>query len=602
MKKLTAAQLLLGYKDKDPMKSESEIITPSTSRNFNKVNALSLLTGNFSKHQNRKQTKKPRTSTRPSFFVTLRYSKRERVHAKNTSHPFFLEVKDKLKRQKLAPKLTIEKQLELPWLTRDQFINKNIDPIEEELLRRPLIVEIPNQKKNQPSLPVIEPSEFSLFVVSSLSKETRNDRPTCNITKTSILPSDEIFQKYQHLQFDNRFTKFFQNDYRSNTSNNTVSQWCDLYRPTCHSENLQKEYISSDIFNWISNAFLTLKSVDSNKRMLKLKRGANSTKDDFIVYSSDDDSDSKEDVPCLILEGPVGCGKTTLVYSIIEQLNGHVFEFSSNESRSKKNLEFRLNQIGTTTNLEQSNSIILFDDVDLINEDDKDFWSCVTNLLACSYRPVVLTTTSLKAIPDRIINESTIYTLESISELDLSHYIDFIALSRGLRLDNAIIDRFSKLSLRSAIMQLQFFSYTIPTQNSNVGLIDVTKNETNTKRKKIKLLSRLKKLSYESDIAYFTNTIKVKPLRDDFNEDKNSCLEFYSSKYFTHGKRSKSCRYSSGENYNKRHPTNVFTYLPKSTLAAEVLPFISEMANKEQERIENNQPRLFDIFPMDVFQ
>lgn len=615
---------------------------------------------------------------RRSLMVTLKVKKKgmdsaiskQKVNAGGSSHPFFKEVYQRMKtktdieskngnntetdsggqkQRKLEGGRSVS-EMRLPVVQRQYFKVLNLSAEEAPFYKKILESTLSTSFQKKVSCDTIMEDSFTgmdflLFYTSY--KDTLSAKPSFEYAVTTDNTPDlflhSLLNRYQHIQFDDRFNKFFDKTYCDSHKADKTTQWCDLYHPQSYSQNLQKEYISSDVSNWVSMAFTKLKKVNQNKRREKLgKKGSSTTKDkyldSFIVYTDDEDSDAgTEDysshVPSLIIEGPIGCGKTSMIHSIVDyELNGYVFEFNSSQSRARKDLEFHLKQIGTTSMVKNSNynhdkTVILFDDVDLIEENngDKDFWLGVTELLSYSYRPVIFITSDIQKVPNNIVDASTVYRFDKIQQHELYQYLDMVALSRGINVDSKILDKFSLLDLRKSLMQLQLFTYHF--NIANVGLTNITILDangpllTNGETKSTSNLKTLRNLSLQNDLDFFGGKINsmdeyyIAPaddtnidaeeaflnLNNHFQKERNSCLEFYASKYFSNGSRSKMCRYSDGEHYNKKHPGNCFLELPRDKMSTDVLAMVYEMAKKENTRVLNNNPRRFELFPIDIF-
>ncbi|TID19253.1 hypothetical protein CANINC_003824 [Pichia inconspicua] len=613
----------------------SEILSGNKNRNRNQPNSNSLIV----------TLKLPQRENFKSLPVTLKSSKlktQQRINPTQSSHPFFQAVNERLQRKSESNTKDISTikavSLDPPRITKHYF---KISHSSSESYNFTSL-DLPLKHRIQPSTSFI-PTTFDFLILYTNYREIKKPKciPDYTITTDNNpqLATQLLNQRYGKLLEDFRFAKFFDPSYTSSLKSDNIQQWCDLYKPLSHLESLQQEHISNDVANWVSVAFSKLKKVNQFKRKQNLSNSKKITKelDSFIVYSDDESLSDTDDfnthVPSLIIQGPIGCGKSNMIHTIVkEELNGHVFEFNSSQPRARKELEFNLKQIGTTSLVQKSsqistdNSVILFDDVDLIDESngDKDFWLGAQDLLTYSYRPVIFITSDLKNIPANILEESTVYKFEKIQKKIIHTYIDMIALSRGFNFDFKILKELSEFDLRKSLMELQLLSYHFDTPN--MGLVNVTilqdeKMEDNIDNE----LTQLEKLENKlllMDTTYYIEQVNKNSItyissddqkheydgpsdatiRENFKIDQIACLEFYSSKYFSNGSRSKICRYVNGEQYNKKHPNNVFQYLPRDKLATDILPLIHELAKWELGRATYNYPRLFDMHPLDAFE
>lgn len=616
-KTFTPAELLM-TRNKPPIQSitPNQLIQTRPSNPSSMNDLKKLLSGN-------KPTKKSLLVTlkipKRSLIVKFKYKSINKCKPSQIQHPFFKQIFNKFNnkdynkdKNKSIP--SINNIWSYPKLHASEFKIRNLNSDEERLYSSLTSIDLPLIIRSKPVIVNLEINEIDyLIYYQGISHNTPNNDNYCLTVDDEIIDPINTFLSLSKLQKKDigKYNKFFNNEYIQTTSLNNYSQWCDIYKPLNHLENLQSTFISNDVFNWIQNSFMKLKSVNKEKRIEKLSLSNKKKKiDPFIIY--DEESDDEDFiVPSLIIEGPIGCGKTSMIYSIVNnELNGFVFEFNSSKSRARKDLEFTIKQIGTTSmvsNCERpnENTLILFDDVDLIdNEMDKDFWIGLNNLLTISYRPVVLITNDLNKIPKNIVNESTIIKFNAIDERKLFKYLKLISLSRNINIDDQILKKFAKLDLRKALMELQMFSYNF--QLSNVGLNNITliKEEINEENN----LTNLRKLELKSindDLQYYNDQINkdthTEPSIEDFNTLRYSYTEFYSSKLFSNGSRSKKCRYNDGNHYNCKHPANIFQTLSQDKLSTEVFPIIDTMAEMETLRIDSELPRRFDAYPIDIF-
>ncbi|KAG7830779.1 hypothetical protein KL920_001370 [Ogataea angusta] len=408
---------------------------------------------------------------------------------------------------------------------------------------------------------------------------------------------DVVRRKYYAVQCA-RFERLCIEQFRDPSA-----QWCDLFRPSNYEHILQPQTLNTDLYLWIKNMFVKLRKVDTEKRTKLLrKRRVQAEMDDFLVDDGCESGNETEDevfVPCLIIEGPTGCGKTSAIYSIVkEQLQGHVFELNSGQNRARKSINFHLRQIGTTKNVNngQDYGLILFDDVDLIDdEDDKDFWQAVTELLTYSYRPVVFTTQDLSKIPPNIVNQSTVYCFTQPNQNVHAQYLDLIGLRMGMKLDDNILQQLCGYDLRRSLMQLQLLGSCCDRKEH--GLVEISKEDCPEAAQ----LTSLQQLEHDHEMRYCTESLDQEDITSDVYIARRQTIDFYSSKLYKTGSRSRATRYLDGEEYLEQNPGCVFNRVSRSVFSTEVQPFIKEMARREMVRIQLGGRRLFDLDPVDYF-
>lgn len=138
-------------------------------------------------------------------------------------------------------------------------------------------------------------------------------------------------------------------------------------------------------------------------------------------------------VNAVVISGPNGCGKTAAVYAVAKEVGFTVFEVSPGMKRSGKDILDQVGEMSRTHLVHQAKatpeaatsffrpktvqklkaeedalpkvapgqqqSLILLEEVDLLFEEDKQFWSTVLTLMAQSKRPIVLTCNDENLLP-----------------------------------------------------------------------------------------------------------------------------------------------------------------------------------------------------------
>lgn len=216
----------------------------------------------------------------------------------------------------------------------------------------------------------------------------------------------------------------------------------------------------------------------------------------------DGDSDSEDEVGDLcrlfILEGESGSGKSAAVYACAEELGYEIIEINAAQNRSgksvvelcgeatqstrvlhigvnddkskKKNKKKRRRRSEIRKSLEKTTaaslSLVLFEDVDLVLDEDKGFLNAVCSIAKHSKCPIVVTCAQLPdgfpAKPGRLCRE-----LHRPSMNEFAIWMRLVAFIEGLQLAPSLIDALGKFFERDVRRSLHFLEANLPVTDSN---------------------------------------------------------------------------------------------------------------------------------------
>ena len=140
-----------------------------------------------------------------------------------------------------------------------------------------------------------------------------------------------------------------------------------------------------------------------------------------------------------------------------ESKNSHTGAKVKKEKASPRKSKAPQNQ---KTQKSQKQSLILLEEVDVLFEEDKMFWTTTLNLIMQSKRPVIMTATDEAFLP---LDDMTLFAILRFATPPTEIAIDYlllIACNEGHLLSRKAISslfRAKKLDLRASIMELNFF-------------------------------------------------------------------------------------------------------------------------------------------------
>ncbi|KAF2225879.1 hypothetical protein BDZ85DRAFT_231973, partial [Elsinoe ampelina] len=129
-------------------------------------------------------------------------------------------------------------------------------------------------------------------------------------------------------------------------------------------------------------------------------------------------------------------------------------------SKPKKKQNVPAVQTKPTSNRQQKQSIILLEEVDILFEEDKAFWTTVLSVMATSRRPIVMTCTSEASLP---LDDLVLHTVLRLSPAPATLAVDYLLLMAAQ--EGHLISREAVTSLyetkrhdlRASITELQFW-------------------------------------------------------------------------------------------------------------------------------------------------
>lgn len=96
----------------------------------------------------------------------------------------------------------------------------------------------------------------------------------------------------------------------------------------------------------------------------------------------------------LLLWGPTGIGKTTLIKLTAQHLKTEIYELNLDDEKTKEETEKELKNVSTNQTLFQKKRLILIEDIDSISSKEKEIITTIINTTKKSAHPVIITATN----------------------------------------------------------------------------------------------------------------------------------------------------------------------------------------------------------------
>lgn len=169
----------------------------------------------------------------------------------------------------------------------------------------------------------------------------------------------------------------------------------------------------------------------------------------------------------LLVIGPAGCGKTSLVHAIANELNLHVVETNASDVRTKKHLDDFFGKSLMQQTLFQKGKLVLFDEVDGISgQNDRGAPQEIVKLIADSRYPLILLANQFKTSGQKsrlstLKKACTVINAVELTRSDVIDVLKMIAVKEKLSVDEralSVIAGNANGDLRSAINDLEAYS------------------------------------------------------------------------------------------------------------------------------------------------
>lgn len=271
-----------------------------------------------------------------------------------------------------------------------------------------------------------------------------------------VEPTRQLVIENAPLAFERPLHQRIYNEFVLGTAPDDHQMWMQRFQPHNLQSVLLPSQTSDFIGQWLCNAFEILKTQSTKTpraTLIKQQQRKQKKRDSFIVDDFDDDDDSTDEdvfVPLLIIEGDVGSGKTSVVYAAMEEINGYVHEINTGQNRLRRDVYLSLREFCTTQIILQKTDektfqkgVVLFEDCDILFEQDKTFWTVVQDVVNFLRRPIIITVNDASVIPKNICElaaeQNSHVSLNSVPRAALAQYLWLCAFSQNYVLDGILL-------------------------------------------------------------------------------------------------------------------------------------------------------------------
>lgn len=203
--------------------------------------------------------------------------------------------------------------------------------------------------------------------------------------------------------------------------------WVEKYRPKSIKEMAlptarmsgQRVKLAEELMNFIEGFFGERKRVNKeNKKIREFNRTA-------IEKEQKDEIKIPPEKSAVLLEGPPGIGKTSIVYALANDLNMDVVETNASDTRTRATLEKRLKETVKSRGIldfitESKEKLILIDEIDgIYGVQDRGAVPTVINLIQNTQFPIIMCSNEYKTNLQPIYNKVRRYEVHPLPKKEV---------------------------------------------------------------------------------------------------------------------------------------------------------------------------------------
>jgi replication factor C large subunit len=196
-------------------------------------------------------------------------------------------------------------------------------------------------------------------------------------------------------------------------SRTTEMPWVEKYRPQSLKEMAlpsakvsgHRFKLGEELTNFIKNFYIEMKKINEKNRKI---RAFNRT---ALEKDQKEELQLSPEKAAILLEGPPGIGKTSIVYALANDLNMEVIETNASDTRTRKTLERRLKETTKTRGImdfisESKDKLILIDEVDgIYGVQDRGAVPTILELIQNTQFPIIMCSNEYKTSLQPLYNK-----------------------------------------------------------------------------------------------------------------------------------------------------------------------------------------------------
>ena len=226
-----------------------------------------------------------------------------------------------------------------------------------------------------------------------------------------------------------------------------------------------------EISDWIQSwKPISTEHLESSLKLVKKRKNDD---DGFTCDYSDDECYNQDIIsPIVVIQGPTGVGKSSIVYRICRDTNHQVLELNCSQKRTGKEVLACIAEGSRMKTANGAGIVFLIDDVDILFEDEKGFWTALQELVFSGKFPVVITCTGsvflmleypfnksnsfLSSQLRELVGYSKHYQMDNLNEIEMGQLLTVSAFTNGYLLHKEVVGHLRCPNAKQSLNYLQF--------------------------------------------------------------------------------------------------------------------------------------------------
>lgn len=203
--------------------------------------------------------------------------------------------------------------------------------------------------------------------------------------------------------------------------------WVEKYRPKCLKEMAlptakvsgQRVKLDEELIDFIKNFFIERKRINNENAKI---REHNKT---VIEKEQKEYIQSVTEKAAILLEGPPGIGKTSIVFALANDLNMEVVETNASDTRTRATLEKRLKETSKSRGImdfitESKEKLILIDEIDgIYGVQDRGAVPTVIELVQNTQFPIIMCSNEYKSNLQPLYNKIRRFEVQPLPKKEI---------------------------------------------------------------------------------------------------------------------------------------------------------------------------------------